>query len=333
MKIIINRSGAFNLKNMCKYLCGVALLVLLTLCISACGATEKEEVKEEVQPSSEENATTKEIDTVNGKITIPTSPKRIVVDAYLPDLLLLGVQPVGATDRDLENVHIQDLIKGIESTGESSPEKVFELEPDLIISANNDPEVYEKLSKIAPTIIIPYETYRDMHEEVRAFGEIVGKEQEAEDWLKQFDEHVQKYREEVQAVISDDDTFSLLGLYGKDSYAYGDGIYRGGIAIYQQLQLSPPDRVQKELIDVGETFKQISFEVLSDYAGTYIFFDVSLGGELDKNDPTFKTIDAVKEDRIFYLDPDFFWPYDPIAVQAQVQKVAEMIIQMKSKEK
>ncbi|MGE7923211.1 hypothetical protein ACQKND_08495 [Viridibacillus arvi] len=59
----------------------------------------------------------------------------------------------------------------------SKPKRiVVELNPDLIISANSENSAFEDFSKIAPTIIIPYETYKGAHEEVTAFGEMLGKE-------------------------------------------------------------------------------------------------------------------------------------------------------------
>jgi len=182
-------------------------------------------------------------------------------------------------------------------------------------------------------VIIPYETYGDAYEEVSAIGEMLGKDKEAEEWLTAFDEKMEQEREKVQAVMGEEETVSIFGAFGKESYIYGDGIYRGGQAIYKHLQLTPPDRIKKELIDAGETYKQVSFEVLTDYAGDYIFFDVSNGGSLDKEDAVWASIDAVKNDKIFYLDPDRFWPFDPISVLAQAEEVAEMLVAKKNSEK
>ena len=121
----------------------------------------------------------------------------------------------------------------------------MELNPDLIISANSDPEVFEKLSKIAPTVILPYETYRSVHEEVEGLGAILGKEVEAKEWLADFDKKIEELRAKVNGVIDEGETFSIFGAFGKTFYLYGDGIYRGGLAIYKELQLTPPATIQK----------------------------------------------------------------------------------------
>jgi len=321
----------------------LTMLVLCSIFISACGAngntanhagsSGKTATRTDTSKTEAPAPTTKKVPTVNGDIEIPTAPQRIVVDAYLPTLLLLGEKPVGATAKDLENVHIQDLIDGIENTGESSAEKIVELNPDLIISANSDPELYEKLSKIAPTVILPYETYRGVHEEVEGLGAILGKEEEAKEWLVGFDEKIEALRTKVNGVLEEGETFSIFGAFGKTFYLYGDGIYRGGLAIYKELQLTPPATIQKELIDANVTYKEVSLEVLKDYAGDYIFFDESNGAEMDKKDKVWTSIEAVKQDRVFYLDAKRFWPFDPIAVLAQAEEVTDMIISQKEKEK
>lgn len=316
------------------------LLVMLATMIAACSSTSSqstdsknstEEVKNDKAES--EQPETRIVKTIHGDIEIPASAKRIVVDSYLPTLLILGEKPVGATKTDLENVHIQKLITGIESTGESAVETILSLNPDLIISADSEKSTFEKFSKMAPTVIIPYETYSDAYEEVRAIGEMLGKGKEAEEWLTTFDEKIQQQRDKVNAVMGEGETVSIFGAFGKDSYIYGDGIYRGGQAIYKHLKLTPPERIKTELIDVGETFKQVSFEVLTDYAGDYIFFDQSHGGTLDQEDPVWESVDAVKKNNVFYLDAKRFWPYDPIAVLAQAEEVADMLVAKKQAEK
>ncbi|GAB0169006.1 ABC transporter substrate-binding protein [Lysinibacillus sp. CTST325] len=306
-------------------------LFILTLMLVGCSSNDENSMASD--PKEETGATTKKISTINGEIEIPTKVERLVVDAYLPTSLLLGVKPVGATKQDLENVHIQDQIDDIENTGESAIESILALKPDLIITAQADAESYEKLSKIAPTVVLPYETYRSVEVEVRGIAEILGKQAEGEAWLKMFEEQVSENREKLAEVLDRNETFSIFGAYGKEFYVYGDGIYRGGQAIYKKLQLKAPQNIQEELIEKGETFKQVSYEVLPEYAGDYIFVDETNGAELNREDSLWKSIDAVKNNNVFYLDAKRFWPFDPIAVLAQVEEVTNMLLEKKKSEK
>lgn len=40
-----------------------------------------------------------------------------------------------------------------------------------------------------------------------------------------------------------------------------------------------------------------------------------------------------KNKRVFQLNPERFWPYDPIAVEAQVEEIASMLKDYLDKEK
>lgn len=302
------------------------VLFVLLLVVAACSTndTKKDE-------SKEQKAATKTITTINGDIEIPTNVERLVVEAYLPTALLLGVKPIGATEQDLLNVHIKDQIEGIENTGESSPEKILALKPDLIITANPDTKVYEKLSKIAPTVVLPYETYRNVDDEVNALAEILGKEKEGDEWLADFHQTVKANRERLEGVMEPNETIALLGAYKDDYYVYGDGIYRGGQAMYQQLQLKPSEGIQKNMIDKDITFQQIAYEVLPEYAGDYIFLDESYSDGMNKDDELWQSLPAVKNDNVFYLDEAVFWPFDPIAVKNQVVVITDWLINNKEK--
>lgn len=56
-----------------------------------------------------------------------------------------------------------------------------------------------------------------------------------------------------------------------------------------------------------------------------ISFYISGEAEFDEKDPVWSTIDAVKNNRVFNLNSERFWPYDPIAVESQVEEIASML--------
>ncbi|WP_244310809.1 ABC transporter substrate-binding protein [Paenibacillus ottowii] len=95
---------------------------------------------------------------------------------------------MGSVKYYLDNPFSKGFVQGIESMGNRgsvSIGKVLALQPDMILIASKDASDYEKYSKIAPTLVIPYGTYKNVHEELTAFGELLGKEQEAKTWLAQ----------------------------------------------------------------------------------------------------------------------------------------------------
>lgn len=317
-----------------KWWTGLMILVLV-IGIIGCSSQAEETIENkasapavtEEQPENSA-AETQVISTVNGDVEIPLNPKRIVTQGYLADFLALGVKPVGAPDYELESPYVLDLVEGVADIGRidgGSVEKILSLQPDLIVTVGGDEKLNEQYRKIAPTLIIPYGTYDNVHEEITAFGKIINKQKEAQDWLSQFEVKVKTAKESIQGLVKEGTTFSNFSLFGKEWYINGDGVNRGGQAIYQQLGLKAPDIVQKELIDQDKDTVAISEETLADYAGDYIFLDLSNGGSLDEGSPVWSSLDAVKNNRVFKLDGERFWPYDPLAVEAQVQEIADMI--------
>ncbi|WP_230986552.1 ABC transporter substrate-binding protein [Cohnella fermenti] len=281
--------------------------------------------------SANGESSTRIIKTVTGDVEIPVNPQRVVTDGYLPNLLLLGIKPVGSTQWDLENKVIADQIEGIENTGERSLEKMLDLDPDLIITWINpasDAKIIEQYEKIAPTIAIPYGEFKDVHDAVNYFADIFGKQDAAEQWLADFDKDVQTAREQIGGVVKPEDTFALMGVFVVDKgfYVYGDGNYRGGEAIYKQLGLNPPAKQKAEMIG-KEEYRQISYEVVGDYAGDYIFLDQGdmISEVWGEDEGVWKSLDAVKNNRVFQLDPDLFWGNDPISLRLQVQELARII--------
>lgn len=312
------------------------ILLLFLIVLGGCGnAAESESTKQSVS-NNQATADTKIIKTVDGDVEIPANPQRIVTQGYLANFLVFDVKPVGAPYWELESPYTMELSEGITDIGQidgGSVEKILSLKPDLIVTVGGDEKLNEQYRKIAPTLVIPYGTYHEVHKEMRAFGEILGKEKEAEVWLQKFDEKVVKAKDSIKGLIKEGTTFSLMGPFGKEFYVYGDGVNRGGQAIYQQLGLTPPEIVRKDLIEPNINALSISQEKIADYAGDYIFLDISGEAEFDEKDPVWSTIDAVKNNRVFNLNPERFWPYDPIAVESQVEEIASMLKDRLEKEK
>ena len=280
--------------------------------------------------SSAAEAATKKVAAPLGEVEIPTHPVKIVTDGYLPELLVLGVKPAGATQWELENKVIQDQIDGIANTGERSLEAILALEPDLIVTWVSDKAILEQYEKIAPTLAIPYGHFSSIHETLTFLGDALGKQEEAKTWLAGLDQTAADARAKLEKAIDPAATFSLMGVFVVDKgfYVYGDGGYRGGEAIYTHLKLTPPAKQKEEMIG-KEAYRQISYELVDEYAGDYIFLDQ---GEMisevwGSDEGLWKSLDAVKNDRVFQLDPDLFWGNDPISLKLQIEEIARMLLE------
>nr|WP_326047928.1 ABC transporter substrate-binding protein [Paenibacillus odorifer] len=274
-----------------------------------------------------EAAALKKVTTINGDIEIPVQPKRIVAEEYLGSLIALDTIPVGAPGLTLENMYFKEALTGVADTGtygKMSPEKIIALNPDLIISGQA--ESYEALSKIAPTIVVPYGDLKDAHAELTYFGELLGKEEAAKSWLADYDKRIAEAKAKVDKVIPADATFSIMEDGGKSIWAYGDNFGRGGQPVYQALGRKPPTAVAAEIME--KQWAEISTEALAKYAGDYIILTSNNRTEADyKADPIWSSLPAVKNGHLYVWKEERSWYYDPIAVLSQTEELAAWLTQ------
>jgi iron complex transport system substrate-binding protein len=303
------------------------LLLCFALMMSACSTgnlgTGTSNVEAQATASATEApAQTRMVATIKGDIEIPDQPQRIVVDLYLGSFIALEVTPVGTPELNLKNPYFTEALAGVENIGEYesvSLEKVIDLQPDLIVTGNE--EAYAEFSKIAPTILVPYGELKNAHEELAFFGKVLGKETEAEAWLADYDSRIAAAKQKVESVIPSETTVSVMQDWGKNTGVFGDNFGRGGQAVYQALGLKPPAKVAEQLMK--EQIVDVSGEVLSDFAGDYIVLTTDTLTLADlKADPIWKLLDAVKNDRVYIWTQDRSWYFDPIATLSQTEELA-----------
>ncbi|MDP4549496.1 iron-hydroxamate ABC transporter substrate-binding protein [Alkalihalobacillus macyae] len=308
-------------------------LILLFMFVLILGACANEESNGESK--SDQNDSGSEMKTFTlpdgQEFEIPTNPERIVATDYVGYFLALGITPVGAPDQFvLDNPYLaEEQIKNIEDIGSPpSVEKVTSLNPDLIVVT--DQEQYDLLSKIAPTVLMPFGAYDSLDEEVTAMGEIAGKKAEAKEWIEQFDEKAAAAREELDGVIGEDETVGIYEVQTKDFYVFGDNFGRGGQVIYDALQLKAPEKIQKEVID-GDNWKQISLEVLPEYAADHMFYtEYAAEDNQDvlketKESALWQNLEAVKNDQLYEMKFENMYYYDPIAVEGQLDLIVDKL--------
>ncbi|WP_126428552.1 iron-hydroxamate ABC transporter substrate-binding protein [Brevibacillus marinus] len=307
-------------------------LILLMGLLTACGANT-------VQPSGSAGGAESagaEGETIlyqaaNGEVRIPQHPERVVVlaDSYVGYFLALGIKPVGVTDNALQNPYFQGLTDGIVNLGDGkSVEQILELQPDLIVTFSGE-ENLEKLEKIAPTVAIEYGKV-DYREQLREFGRMTGREEQANAWIAEWDRKLAEQKPKVVAAVGEQ-TVSILSPYAKGIYAYGHNYGRGGEIIYGEFQLKAPELVQKEAIDSGQGWASLSLERLPDYAGDYIFTCRWAGDDADPSvvydSSIWKGLPAVKNNRVFQLDPTAAYFNDPVSLEKHLEFIVEKLTQ------
>ncbi|BBH23208.1 hypothetical protein Back11_45530 [Paenibacillus baekrokdamisoli] len=245
----------------------------------------------------------------------------------------MGVEPTA-----FDNPFIKDLLKGAKDVGASvDPEKALALKPDLIIVMYDTN--YDALSKIAPTLLIPYGTATNIYETVRLFGDIVGAKDKAEEFLANFDKKALEGREKLKGIIDENATVGIYELTDKgELWIFGDNAGRGGQALYNALKLKMPDKL-KTTNQTTQISLEISLELLPDYAADYMFLTTydpeKKGDKLKqlKESGIWKNVKTVKNNNVFFNDFDTFYRYDPIAITSQIDLFVDMLIKRSEENK
>ena len=303
----------------------LGVLFVLTGCGSNTSDTEKAREKEVTG--------THLFKAANGEIEVPNNPKRVVVRTYMGHVLALDVPVVGATEWDLASPFIdKKVLDKIKDVGvPMNAEEVLALEPDLIITDTED-EV-ASLEKIAPTVLLPYDTVRNINESVDLFGELLNRKTEAEAWKKSFKENADKERARLAEVnFPMDATVGLYELQDSKLFVFGSNFGRGGQVLTTGLGLKQQDNIQK--VSDGDGWKELSLEALPDYAADFMFFtsytaNGTESAELTalKANPIWKTIPAVEKNQVIELPFEKMYYYDPIAIQAQLKLITDKLIE------
>lgn len=300
------------------------LIVILAAC-SVSSAEPDKPVEQEVSSD-----TTRTISTVMGEIEVPANPERVVVDWHLGQVMAVGLMPVGApstlTDYgEFLKPLVSDEVENIGHDGAVSLEKILELEPDLIITW--DQEAYEKYSKIAPTVVYDTSNYETIHEEITAMGDILNRQEDSKKWLAEFDERVEAAKDKINEVIPEGATFTIADYtFEKNVMIIGDQGERGSKAVYKLLGLTPPPRVQSDIIDKKEGRIDASWETVGDYIGDYLLVMTNETSDSLKLPATWTALEAVKNNNVYELDIRKYFNSDPLSALYQAEEIADVLV-------
>lgn len=270
------------------------------------------------------------VSTVHGEIYIPRNPQRIVALNYLGYLLTLDLKPVGAIRQELNYPFLKDKIAGIADVGgyPYSLEKILALAPDLIITM--DGHNYQQLSRIAPTIVIPW-TSRDTYDQLRELAALLDRTAAAEEWIRGFEIQEKQARAEIAGVLGDDETVGVYEIWAKAFWVVNRYYGRGTRNLYQTLKLKPPASIDQYALG-KKSGLNMSLELLPRYAADHIFLSVPAaeGGakrfQEITNSVIWRNLPAVKAGRVYQLDFDEFFSADPLALERQLWLQVEMLI-------
>jgi iron complex transport system substrate-binding protein len=277
------------------------------------------------------------IEHFGGTTEVPRNVERIAaLDSY-PDmhsLFALGVPPAIAPTEGQENIPlVGERLDDVEvSIPRSEPnfEMLAAEAPDLIFHVEYGEEYYERLSEIAPTVLLHrYEQNVDEH--LATVARAVGRPEEAERVIREFEERVSEVGERVGNSALSDAPFAVIldFAYEGTFRVLGDSSYCGRTleAVGANGLINPdgepdgPDaefgvNVSTEL--VAEVLEEAEFIVV----GTY---DIYEGADRLRASELWKRLPAVENGAIFETPVDVWYQDTALTRLARLADIEELV--------
>jgi len=286
-----------------EFLIGAAALLLLPA-----GCTDGGEGAGEA-----DSAQTRTVRHAMGETEIPVRPQRVAAlhDTYIAyPLLDLGFEPIASAGVEGEIRAGENDVSELEFLGsviEPNVERIAALEPDLIVGTTfSHEELYERLSGIAPTVLLDPET--PLFEHHRKLADLVGRLPEYEELVARVDRRTKELKERLEPIslelevsaLSADGVDKLLTFYGPDNpYSVA----------FERLDLRFPKDMPPSYDAVGEYF---SLERLPDFDADAIFLMSGVGSEEPirelREQPLFESLNAARKGQVFTVSYDE-WTY------------------------
>lgn len=306
---------------------------ILAIVVVGCGADDSDATNDEDKAEEAETITVEhELDTTE----VEKNPEKVVVFDFgsLDTLAKLDIEVAGLPQATIpeylaELGYDSDDYENVGSLKEPDFEKIAEIDPDLIIISGRQGDLYDQLEELAPTIFlgVDNDNYMDSFESnVQVIGEIFDKEAEVEEELDRMKETIAEVNEEVEAANKD----GLIILANDDKIsAYGPGSRFG--LIHDVFGVPAVD----EGIEVATHGQNVSFEYVVEEDPDLLYVidrGAAIGegesaAELIVENKLMERTKAMKNDDIYYLNPDFWYLSGGglISVEEMVHEIEDSI--------
>ncbi|AWT27437.1 Ferrienterobactin-binding periplasmic protein [Corynebacterium provencense] len=313
---------------------GVAVSAVVALSAAACSDGSSDSASDGSDSAASSNADQswpRTIDTDDGELTLDAQPKTIVsTSTTLTGSLLAVNAPVVASAATVPNSPDLSDDQGFfnqwsQPAKDAGVEKLYEnaapdvskaadYDPDLIVVAKNSGDSVmddvDKLRKIAPVLVIDYSgsSWEDV---TRKIGEATGHEEDAEETIQKYEDHLAEVKKDIQ--VPDGDTSAFI-VFGDGSGAAALTDQASQVDVLKSLGFTMaaiPDSMKGDT-SMGADRKdiiQLSLENVQNGLTGKNWIVVSADDkakDMIKNDKAFNTAPAVKEGRVAYTPGETF---------------------------
>lgn len=292
----------------------LVVVVLLALAAAACGGASQERTagtQTTTAATTTAEPAVRSVEQAMGTTEIVGGPERIVGLDYdvLDTVTALGFEPVAGTEA-LPGFGIPEYLRGqigdMELVGtieEPNLEAIATLKPDLILSSKvRHEQLYDELSALAPTVFAE-NVGPTWKENVRVYGEAVGKPEEAEAMLAEYEQRAAELGARIAEQFGGErPTISVVRFLPGETRIYMKDNFIG--SIIEDVGLPRP-----EPQDVDEFALYPSEEQVGLMAGDVIFY-THYGPEAETtlpqitSNPLWKNFEAVREGSAYNVPED-----------------------------
>lgn len=234
------------------------------------------------------------LDALGTAVQVPREPRRVVFVGYetLVTAVSLGHVPAGITwHDDAEPIaYLEETFDPPGDLGEVAVlgdsfevniEAVAQLDPDLVVAeAWMEPDVHDKISRIAPTVRFDFRDTDDPVGAQREMAEVLGLTEEFDAEVARLDERIERLRSE-HADVWGELEFVMLDQYSPadDNYYYPlDSPYNGLVVL---RELGARQAATVEDLVAGQEYVGVSAENVSQYDADLIVLTTPELGPLD----------------------------------------------------
>ncbi|NBD27146.1 ABC transporter substrate-binding protein [Paenibacillus glycinis] len=252
-------------------------------------------------------------DAMGHDVNVPAHPQRIIAPFLEDPLSALGMKPVaqwGAAG--VPQHYLQDKFKDVpvlDMEGGMKPEEALSYSPDLIIFlaptylADGS---YEQFAKIAPTFVLS-DNESDWRGNLEKLGALLNDDDAVKTALATYDQKVADAKSRL-GTLPQEKTAVLMQIDGEKGFKLFGTKFYGGETLYTTLGFQPPALLKGD-------YETYSIEKLGDLKDVdYIFVISGEGrGKPPVDNPLWKSLSAVKNNRVFDADSGHWFNANPIA--------------------
>lgn len=278
---------------------------------------------------------TKEVKTDKGVISIPVKPKRVVAN-YSTDLdyaLVLGLPVVGGGPlrgelgypfADYQKAYGLDGITPVAIFPQINFESLVSLKPDAIIANYTmEPNGYELLSAIAPTIWLNPDTNGGWRGLLRRYGDAFGRSDVAEAFIADYEKRKDEVRKRLPAGLK----AALVNNFGDGTFVLMQANQLG--VLYRDLGFQPSAHVPATYPE-RQAFSEERIDLLEDADLLFLWRNLRPDGTRDtqafdrmKSIPGWDELPAVKAGQVHDFPVELFYT-SPLTDRAVLDLVDDL---------